>query len=306
MRVSRRAGLLLALGALYAGYAAWNVADALQKRSVYDVCPYQLALFRTVPLGLMTRAAGAFAALHVPLAARRPLYGAFAAVYGCDLSECDSVDTYPTFNAFFTRALRPGSRRIDAAAPLVSPVDGRMYACGRLDESGGVFPAAVKGLRYPLARLLGLAPGEAPPAAQSGNALFYAAIYLSPGAYHRFHAPADSWAVERIRRIPGEVLPVAPWIMRRLPLLPMLNERAVLDGAWAHGRMAMVPVGATNVRSIRLSAEVAPGAVLGRGAEVGRFDMGSLVVLVFEAPSAFAFVPTEGSDVRLGEALGRL
>ena len=172
--------------------------------------------------------------------------------------------------------------------------------------------------------------------------LFFCVIYLAPGDYHRFHSPV-SWVVERRRHFAGELYSVSPYIQSRLKDLFVLNERVVLLGKWRHGMFSMTPVGATNVGSIKIHfdrelrtnslthdatkakegtfAEATykgASALLGghpvpKGSEMGGFNLGSTVVLVFEAPAAsedgtgqggFRFCIKRGQTVKMGEAIG--
>lgn len=162
-----------------------------------------------------------------------------------------------------------------------------------------------------------------------GNRLFFCVIYLAPGDYHRFHSPV-SWVVEARRHIPGDLYSVSPYVAQRLPNLFLLNERVALLGRWRHGFFGMVPVGATNVGSIRINFDrelhtnVTEGAThgtvaaatydtasrllggqpLAKGDEMGGFLLGSTIVLVFEAPDNFDFNVGAGDKVHVGEALG--
>ncbi|KAL2313618.1 Phosphatidylserine decarboxylase proenzyme 1, mitochondrial [Schizosaccharomyces pombe] len=164
------------------------------------------------------------------------------------------------------------------------------------------------------------------------NCLYYAVIYLAPGDYHRFHSPTD-WVVERRRHFSGELFSVSPFMARRLGNLFILNERVALMGRYKYGFMSMIPVGATNVGSIRIkfdkdlctnqfgklgpvgtfdeavyisSSSILHGHPLLRGDEVGNFELGSTVVLVFEAPADFEFLVKQGQKVRVGLPLGRV
>ncbi|CAB61769.1 Phosphatidylserine decarboxylase proenzyme 2, mitochondrial [Schizosaccharomyces pombe] len=163
-----------------------------------------------------------------------------------------------------------------------------------------------------------------------GNKLFYSVIYLAPGDYHRFHSPAD-WVIESRRHFSGELFSVSPFLARRLHNLFVLNERVALLGRYEHGFMSMIPVGATNVGSIVINCDptlstnrlvlrkkslgtfqeavyknaspVLDGMPVSRGEQVGGFQLGSTVVLVFEAPADFEFSTYQGQYVRVGEAL---
>lgn len=163
--------------------------------------------------------------------------------------------------------------------------------------------------------------------------LFYCVIYLRPGDYHRIHSPVD-WNVLVRRHFSGRLYPVHERATRTIKNLYVENERVVLEGRWQEGYIAMAAVGATNIGSIELFIEPelrtnqprkkllqseAPqervyepqgtGVVLKKGDEVGAFNMGSTVVLVFQAPTAlnaseFKFCVERGDKIQMGEALG--
>lgn len=167
--------------------------------------------------------------------------------------------------------------------------------------------------------------------------LFYAVVYLAPGDYHRFHSPVP-WVVERRRHFNGELYSVSPLFQNRMPGLFTLNERVALLGRWRHGLFSMTLVGATNVGSIKIhfdrelrtnsftkpvgdeaeggfaeatykgASTLLGGHPLTKGAEVGGFNLGSTVVLVFEAPGegkdAFKWAVKRGQTVKFGEVLG--
>ncbi|WBW71768.1 phosphatidylserine decarboxylase Psd1 [Schizosaccharomyces osmophilus] len=164
------------------------------------------------------------------------------------------------------------------------------------------------------------------------NLLYYAVIYLAPGDYHRFHSPTD-WVVERRRHFSGELFSVSPYMVSKLGNLFVLNERVAMLGRYKYGFMSMIPVGATNVGSIRInfdkelctnqfgklgptgtydeavytkSSAILHGHPLLRGEEIGNFELGSTVVLVFEAPANFQFDIQRGQAVKVGQSLGNL
>ncbi|KAF9513906.1 hypothetical protein BS47DRAFT_1382229 [Hydnum rufescens UP504] len=163
-----------------------------------------------------------------------------------------------------------------------------------------------------------------------GNELFFIVVYLAPGDYHRFHSPT-AWVVEKRRHFAGELFSVAPWMAKQLQNLFVLNERVALLGRWRHGFFGMVPVGATNVGSIKINFDealrtnvrrhrVSPGSFneatyanasailsgqpLRAGQEMGGFRLGSTIVLVFEAPPTFTFDVEVGKKVKVGEKIG--
>ncbi|CAH1451815.1 unnamed protein product [Lactuca virosa] len=170
---------------------------------------------------------------------------------------------------------------------------------------------------------------SSPPSPMKG--LFYCVIYLTPGNYHRIHSPVD-WNVLVRRHFSGRLYPVHSRAIRTIKNLYVENERVVLEGRWQEGYMAMAAVGATNIGSIELFIEPGlrtnlprkklvqseapqervyePQVMLKKGDEVGAFNMGSTVVLVFQAPttspsSEFSFCVEKGDKIRMGEALGR-
>lgn len=169
--------------------------------------------------------------------------------------------------------------------------------------------------------------------AKKGNQLFYSVIYLAPGDYHRFHSPAN-WVAQVRRYFTGELFSVAPYFQKTLSNLFILNERVSILGYWKHGFFSMTPVGATNVGSIKInfdkelttnqiydsqgvkfkknscyqatyskSSKILNGYPLNKGMEMGGFQLGSTVVLVFEAPLDFHFNVSTG-PIKMGQSLG--
>lgn len=168
--------------------------------------------------------------------------------------------------------------------------------------------------------------------------LFYSVIYLAPGDYHRFHLPTN-WVVQVRKYFTGELYSVAPYFQKTFANLFILNERVSLLGYWKYGFFSMTPVGATNVGSIKInfdkelvtnlkldpfnnnerfdrntcyeatyfnSSPKLGGVALEKGREMGGFQLGSTVVLVFEAPETFQFMVEPGSTVKMGQALGEV
>ncbi|KAI4370005.1 hypothetical protein MLD38_018393 [Melastoma candidum] len=177
------------------------------------------------------------------------------------------------------------------------------------------------------------------PAGSLEKGLFYCVIYLRPGDYHRIHSPTD-WNVHTRRHFSGRLYPMNERAVRTIRNLYVENERVVLEGQWQAGMMAMAAVGATNIGSIELFIEPelqtnqpralllqqeppreryyepeGVGIALKKGDELGAFNMGSTVVLVFQAPtfssgdddssSSFRFCVKQGDRIRVGQALGR-
>lgn len=242
----------------------------------------------------------------------RPLIRWFARAYGVDLADAEhgDFDRYPTFNAFFTRALRPGARKIEGGPnTVVSPADGTLSEFGSLDADTLL---QAKGRGYSLAELLGESGGRVD-ALLGGS---YCTVYLSPRDYHRVHAPLDA-ALTRTRYIPGRRFGVSLATAAAIDRIFCRNERAVCWFDTAFGPMVVVLVGALNVSSIstigrgeiasgtpRLWEQSAPLRVA-RGAEIGRFNLGSTVVVLF-ARGAVRWDAhlTTGASLAMGAALG--
>ncbi len=230
-----------------------------------------------------------------------------------DAAEPDPA-AYDSFNAFFTRALKPGARALAPASQrLVSPVDGTISQLGEVEE-GTIYQA--KGHRYSLAKLLGDAN-----LAREFAAGKFATIYLAPNNYHRIHMPA-SGRLRCYSLIPGRLFSVNGATAACVPRLFARNERVVCVFDSERGPFAMVLVGALFVGSIETvwGGEITPGGgrmprtweltdgqvrpELQRGAEMGRFNMGSTVILL-EASAQPAWHPGlhAGNTLRMGEAL---
>lgn len=236
-----------------------------------------------------------------------------------DLSEAVITEAtdYPDFNSFFTRALRAGTRPlpVDPLA-IACPVDGYISQAGQLDHDRIL---QAKGHDYSLARLLG---GSAPRAAPFIGGQF-ATLYLSPSDYHRIHMPTSGRLAETVY-IPGRLYSVAPHTTRAVPGLFARNERLVCLFDTKSGPMAVVMVGAIFVScletvwggvanprmwcSLQSQRHDQPNNLpveLSMGAEMGRFNMGSTVILLF-GPGHVHWASTlrAGTLVRVGQILG--
>ncbi len=196
---------------------------------------------------------------------------------------------YKTLNAFFTRALKPDARVInDASNTLVCPVDGKVSQAQAI-ENGRVFQA--KGQDYSLLELVGGIDELAQPFTNSS----FATLYLSPRDYHRIHMPIDGTLTDMVY-VPGRLFSVAPHTVNTVPKLFARNERLVCKFKTDHGPMIMILVGAVNVSAIDTvwAGSVTPPSKnkiihttyknvnisLKKGAEMGRFNLGSTVILL--------------------------
>jgi len=233
--------------------------------------------------------------------------------YGVDMSEAADPDPahYSTFNAFFTRALKPGARPL-AQADFVCPVDGAISQFGALE---GDRLLQAKGHHYSAQALVG---GEAALAAQFEHGRF-ATLYLSPKDYHRIHMPCAG-RLRRMVHVPGDLFSVNPTTARGVPGLFARNERVVCVFDTAFGPFVLALVGATIVGSM---ATVWHGVVnpprpgrlrewrydespveLKQGDEMGRFLLGSTVVMLWPR-GELRFNPAwaPGGTVRVGQAM---
>ncbi len=238
----------------------------------------------------------------------------FIGKYQVNMAEAANPDpaAYATFNEFFTRALKDGVRPL-AVAPFVCPVDGAISQFGAIDKDQ-IFQA--KGHHYSTTALVG---GDAALAAQFDNGAF-ATIYLSPRDYHRIHMPCDG-VLRRMVYVPGDLFSVNPTTARGVPGLFARNERVVCVFDSDHGPFVLTLVGATVVGSM---ATVWHGVVnpprlpqitewhyddgkvaLRQGEEMGRFLLGSTVVLLFRQGALnFSSQWAPAKPVQLGEEMG--
>ncbi|WP_418140400.1 archaetidylserine decarboxylase [Marinobacter sp. MA] len=242
----------------------------------------------------------------------------FIGRYGVDMSEAAETDpeAYPTFNAFFTRALKPGIRPLaDGEKTLVSPVDGAISQLGQV-TGDRVFQA--KGQSFSLSELLG---GEEATTEPFTNGEF-STIYLSPKDYHRIHMPMAG-TLRQMIHVPGKLFSVNPVTAENVPNLFARNERVVCIFDTDSGPMAMVLVGAMIVGSVetRWAGVVVPGSrqvtstryegeqaiSFEKGEEMGRFRLGSTVIMVMpKGAVTWNSDQVAGKTVRMGEAFGAL
>jgi phosphatidylserine decarboxylase len=238
----------------------------------------------------------------------------FVAKYHVDMSEAAEprIEAYATFNEFFTRPLREGARTI-ADSPFVCPVDAAISQFGPI-EHDQLFQA--KGHSYSTRALVG---GDQALAHQFNHGHF-ATLYLAPKDYHRIHMPCEG-RLKRMIYIPGDLFSVNPLTARHVPSLFARNERVVCVFDTAYGPFVNVLVGATIVgsvetvwhgvvnpprtREVREWSYEKQDIVLAKGAEMGRFRLGSTVVMLFpKSVIAFHKDWEPSRPVRLGEAMG--
>lgn len=242
----------------------------------------------------------------------------FIPLFDVDMTEAQLQQPadFADFNTFFTRALREDARPL-AGDPqaIVCPVDGRVSACGSI-EADRILQA--KGHDYSLTALLG---DDSQLAARFDGGQF-ATLYLSPRDYHRIHMPCSGRLLETVY-VPGRLFSVAPHTVRAINRLFTRNERLVACFDTACGPMAVVMVGAIFVSCMETvwGGIVNPhmgmdrqsrtfggdGPVLPAGAELGRFNMGSTVILLYgPGQASWDEALTTGSAVRMGQQIGTL
>ena len=252
---------------------------------------------------------------RLPPSVLRQLIRGYIRAYGVDMAEvAEPIDSFRTFNEFFTRRLRPSARPIAGdIGVVVSPADSRVSSIGRVPGDGTL--DQIKGRAYSIDALLG-SPEEAKGFADG----VHATLYLSPSMYHRVHSPVDGRIVSW-RYLPGRLFPVNTLAVRHVDALFAVNERvSVTIESPEHGRVAVVLVGAANVGRISLSfcdlvtntgraaacETPATPIPIQRGAELGAFNLGSTVVLLLADPRLEpAPGVTPGDLVRMGAALWR-
>jgi phosphatidylserine decarboxylase len=273
-----------------------------------------------LPQRLLTRMIYRATRVRAPWFKNR-LIRAFINHFGVDMNQALQPDLlqYEHFNAFFTRAIHPGQRPVIAGEhTLCCPVDGSVSQAGAIDDDA-IFQA--KGRSFSLQQLLG---GDAERAQPFRNGSF-ATLYLSPRDYHRIHMPVGGRLREMVH-IPGKLFSVSPLTTRMVPNLFARNERVVTIFDTAAGPMALVLVGAINVASIETvwageitpplatricrweyPAEGADAVILAKGAEMGRFNMGSTVIVLFAKDAVrWDAAINAGAAIRFGQKLAEV
>ena len=266
---------------------------------------------RIIPQHLLSRLVGWFASTKIPLI-KNTFITKFAAKYDVNMDEAkiEDLQEFACFNDFFTRELKDGARPI-ADAKLVSPADGAVSQLGKI-ELGRCFQA--KGRDFSVVELLGGDKDRAQPFLNGE----FATIYLSPKDYHRVHMPCAGTLTETVY-VPGDLFSVNPTTAEGVDGLFARNERMVCMFDTEFGPMAMVLVGAMIVAGIETvwSGQVCPlpkqaqvqdytsGPItLEKGDEMGRFKLGSTVILCFpEDAVTFLEEVNASSPLQMGQAI---
>jgi phosphatidylserine decarboxylase len=264
---------------------------------------------------MLSRAFGALTRVPMPRVFLRRFIAWYTAKFGVNASEyVEPAGGFRTINEFFTRKLKDGVRPVDGdPQSVVSPVDARVDQYGRIDAEKLI---QAKGIDY---RLSELVPSEMHRHFLDGE---FITLYLSPGDYHRIHSPVKG-TIEGYFHVPGKLFTVQEFMVQSLPDLFSINERLISYVRAPGGMAAVCKVGATNVGRISLSYDTVitnrtfrsrkerlygdgEKKEIGRGGELGTFNLGSTVVLLFEK-GMVRFDPLElGSRVKLGQRIAAL
>jgi phosphatidylserine decarboxylase len=261
-----------------------------------------------LPRARVSRAFGRLADVRWSESLGRAVVGLYSRAYDVRFDECVESEGWASFDAFFTRALRPGARPVDDRRDvIVCPADGRLESAGRIDETSRF---VVKGRPYSVAELVG---DEAEGRRFCGGA--GCVVYLSPRDYHRVHSPVDG-VIREVRSIAGDYFPVNSIGMKHVPNLFVRNRRvAIAIDTESLGRVTVVMVVAMIVGRITVSGiderdvplgvqRFDPPRRVARGDEIGVFHLGSTAVVLTEERAAGEWLLGEGA-VRYGTAMLR-
>uniref|UniRef100_A0ABM5F1Y4 Phosphatidylserine decarboxylase proenzyme, mitochondrial n=2 Tax=Pogona vitticeps TaxID=103695 RepID=A0ABM5F1Y4_9SAUR len=304
---------------------------------------WEVSLYKSVPTRLLSRAWGRLNSVELPTWLRKPVLSLYIWTFGVNMKEAavEDLHHYRNLSEFFRRKLKPQARPVCGFHSVISPSDGKILSLGQVKNCE---VEQVKGITYSLESFLGphtnKESSKGKPLSchdsfqkqlvtKDSNELYHCVIYLAPGDYHCFHSPTD-WKVSHRRHFPGSLMSVNPGVARWIKELFCHNERVVLSGCWKHGFFSLTAVGAQNVGSIRIyfdqdlrtnSPQYSKGSYndfsfvtsnnhegipMRKGEHLGEFNLGSTIVLIFEAPKDFSFYVKPGQKIRFGEALGSL
>ncbi len=266
---------------------------------------------KLLPKNLTSKLMGKLADLQVPSPLLLSFIRMYSRYYKVNLSEIrHPLSRFKSFNEFFTRELNPGSRPIDQkTGSIVSPVDGRIAEFGTIENR---LLIQTKGIYYSLTDLVGEKQAEI---FENG---YFVTFYLSPSDYHRIHSPAAG-TVHEFSYFNGNLWPVNAVGVTNVGGLFSLNERIVTQLEGSFGKLAIIKVGATVVGRIKLDYSdltsnsgkrsqvhlpVFPPKIYQKGQEIGQFQLGSTVILLFEKDRFKPAPIRQNQVVRMGESLG--
>ncbi|MCU0847061.1 MAG: archaetidylserine decarboxylase [Spirochaetes bacterium] len=267
-------------------------------------------LFKITPTIFLSRIFGYAALIPLPAAVMASLLRWYSKKFGVTAEYIQPVTGFRNFNEFFTRRLKPGARPVDSGSKsIVSPVDARVDQYGEIDGNSIL---QAKGVHY---RLDDLIPSESAGDFTGGS---FITLYLSPGDYHRIHSPAGG-RITGYMSIPGRLYTVQEYMVKGLAGLFSINER-LITFIESRSRIAVCKIGAMNVGRITLSYEKASTnrfprkkreiryqkksmIEVGPGDEIGAFNLGSTIILIFQKGAVKFEKLTPGSKIRMGEKI---
>ncbi len=261
-------------------------------------------LIKALPRVPLSRLVGHLCEQPLPAPVARAVQKVYCSAYDVRMEEALDPGPYPTFDAFFTRPLKPGMRPI-ADDGLVSPADGKLSAVGPIDSGAQIL---VKNQRYDVAELIG--DGKDAARYRGGE---FAVVYLAPSDYHRVHSPVAG-GVSVVRGVPGDLYPVNSIGEAHIDGLFVRNNRVcVAIDTEAYGRVSVILVGATIVGRISVTmipepsvpageTRLTPAFSLQKGDEIGMFHLGSTAVVLLPPG---VHVGRSLGKIRMGESLLR-
>ncbi|MCB1177395.1 MAG: phosphatidylserine decarboxylase [Leptospiraceae bacterium] len=274
---------------------------------------FYIMLLSILPKNLLSKLFGLFTYAKLPRFMMIPILKAFAGMYKINVSEAElNISEYNSLNEFFTRALKAGARIIDSAEnAVVSPVDAKITSYGNINENTLI---QAKGKDYSLKELLG--SEKYYESFQNGK---FITFYLSPQDYHRIHSPFFGKILGYFYA-PGKLFPVNDAAVIGIKSLFPKNERLITFLQTEYGKLAVVKVGANNVGKIRVTYDTKivtnswlrftkeylydkVNIFIDKGAELGRFEMGSTVILIFEKDSADLVNINPGEKLQYGTTI---